>query len=355
MNQEERWLKAIMERDRRYDGVIYYGVTSTGIFCRPSCPSRRPMRRNLRLFQAAELAREAGFRPCKRCRPEQSGTDTTGRQYVVEACRLMAGQRGGPLPMAQMAQQVGIGERRLRALFVSHLGVSPQQFYNSLRINQLREALARGEDVTSAIYTAGYHSPSRAYTDIGRKLGMTPSRYRLGGRGESIEYTVQASPLGQVLVAGTERGICSVLLGDEARSLLTQLHAEFSQARLAEGEGRVGDWARALVAYLAGQEPWPLLPMDVRTTAFQARVWQALRDIPEGQTLTYKQIAERLGVPAGARAVARACASNPLALAVPCHRAVRQDGQDTAFRWGRERKRVLLHHERVQAERKDKE
>jgi AraC family transcriptional regulator of adaptative response/methylated-DNA-[protein]-cysteine methyltransferase len=344
MKQEERWIQAIMDRDRRYDGVIYYGVTSTGIYCRPSCPSRRPMRKNLRLFRAGAEAREAGFRPCRRCRPEQG--DTTGRQYVIECCRLMAGHTEGPLSIAELAKKVGIGERRLRELFVSHLGVSPHQFYNSLRINNLRKALARGEDVTSAIYTAGYNSPSRAYDDIGVKLGMTPAHYRQGGSGQEIEYIVLPSPLGHVLVAGTERGICSVQLGDGPEPLLAQLHAEFSRARLTPDEGLVGDWAKALVAYLEGQGPWPLLPIDLHTTAFQARVWQILRSIPEGETLTYKEIARQLGIPAGARAVARACAANPLALAIPCHRAVRQDDKDTAFRWGRERKRALLKHER---------
>ena len=347
MRQEERWIRAIMERDRRYDGVIYYGVITTGIYCRPSCPSRRPMRKNLRLFRAGAAAQEAGFRPCRRCRPEQA--DATGTQYVVESCRLMAGHSDGPLLITELANKVGISERRLRELFVSHLGVSPHQFYNSLRINNLRKALARGEDVTSAIYAAGYNSSSRAYTDIGRKLGMTPARYRQGGSGQDIEYVVLPSPLGYVLVAGTELGICSVQLGDEPERLLAQLHAEFSQARLAPDEGLVGDWAEALVAYLQGRQPWPLLPIDYQTTAFQARVWQILRTIPEGETLTYKEIARQLGLPAGARAVARACAANPLALAIPCHRAVRQDRKDTEFRWGLERKRALLQHERGSA------
>jgi AraC family transcriptional regulator of adaptative response/methylated-DNA-[protein]-cysteine methyltransferase len=353
MKQEEQWLEAIMARDRRYDGVIYYGVTTTGIFCRPSCPSRRPLRKNLRLFRDGTAAREAGFRPCRRCRPEQ--VDTSEAQYVMAACRLMAGHRQGPLPVRELARQVGISERHLRELFVRHLGVSPRQFYNSLRINHLREALARGEDVTSAIYAAGFNSPSRAYTDINARLGMSPAVYRQGGKGEAIGYLLLPTSQGHILVAGTTQGLCSVQLGDAPEALLARLRQEFPRACLQTDEGVIADWAYALVAYLENQGPWPLQPIDIHTTAFQARVWKILREIPEGETLTYKAIAARLGIPAGARAVARACAANPLALVIPCHRAVREDGKDTAFRWGRQRKRALLEHERRRAKGEDGE
>ncbi len=337
--EDLRW-RAVLTRDARADGAFVFGVRSTGVYCRPSCPARRPRRAQVVFFRRPADAERAGFRPCRRCRPREVGDP---RAAVVErACRYIEAHLDGPLSLAAVADHAGRTPRALRRLFVRLLGITPRGYADACRLNLLRARLRAQEAVTRALYDAGFGSSSRLYERAPRHLGMTPGAYRRGGRGMRIAYTITASPLGRLLVAATERGLCAVSLGDADPPLEAALRAEYPSAEVRRDDEGLGRWVAALMRYLHGQAPRLALPLDIQATAFQRQVWEALRAIPYGATRSYGEVARALGRPAAARAVARACAANPVALVIPCHRVVRGDGGLGGYRWGLDRKRALL-------------
>lgn len=333
--------RAVMERDARWDGVFLYGVSSTGVYCRPTCPSRRPGRERVRFFARAADATAAGFRACRRCRPD-NGSHPPGLDRVVSACRAIASRNGERLSLAQLSRSVGIGPHHLLRSFKQALGITPREFADACRTGCLKRALRTGRGVADAGYAAGFGSGSRVYERAAATLGMTPARYAGGAKGERVTYAIAPSSLGQVLVARTTRGICSVTIGDDAGALAAEVAREFPGAVLAAGNRELRAAMRQVVAALEGSAPDPRLPLDVRATAFQQRVWRELQRIPCGSTRTYQEVARAIGRPTASRAVARACATNPTAILVPCHRVVRGDGATGGYRWGAERKASIL-------------
>jgi len=339
VDPETAW-QQVLARDAA--GAFFYAVTTTGVFCRPGCASRRPLRRNVRFFRTAAEARAAGFRPCQRCRPEAgaqgSPLDTIRRHIEANLYRQV--------PLAELGRIAGLSPFTVQRLFKHKLGVSPLQYQRALRAGSLRNALKQGDTVTNAIYNAGFGSSSRAYE--GSQLGMTPARFAQGGRGEHIGYTSARSPFGWMVVGATARGLCWLALADTAAEAESSLRNEFPLATLNRDPSLAGlvDAALCMVGAAAkGSEPQA--PLDLRGTAFQLRVWQALRQIPRGETRSYSQLARELGNANATRAVARACATNRVAVVVPCHRVVGASGALTGYRWGVERKRKLLEAERA--------
>ena len=317
--------------------AFFYGVTTTGVFCRPGCRSRRPLRPNVRYFRTAAEAGAAGFRPCKRCRPESGaqGNPLDAIRRHIEA------NLDRQVPLAELGRIAGLSPFTVQRLFKRELGASPLEYQRALRAGSLRSALKQGDSVTDAIYNAGFGSSSRAYE--GSQLGMTPARFAQGGRGERIGYTSARSPFGWMVVGATARGLCWLALAGTAAEAETSLRAEFPLATLQRDPSLGGLVDAALrVVGASGKRSAPQAPLDLRGTAFQLRVWQALRAIPRGQTRSYSQLARELGNANATRAVARACASNRVALVVPCHRVVGVSGALTGYRWGVERKRKLL-------------
>lgn len=341
MTEADMW-RAVADSDARQDGRFVYAVRTTAIFCRPSCRSRRPRRENVRFFESAAAAREAGFRPCRRCRPEAAAAETAEAALVARACALIDAADDGPPTLDDLAARLDVPPRRLRRAFVAAIGVTPRGYAEARRSGRFRARLRDGSGVADAIYAAGYGSPSRVYEDAAGRLGMTPATYRRGGAGATIGYAIVPSALGRLLVAATGHGICMIAIGDDDANLVDELRAEFPAARIVAGDGPRRDWVRAVVDHLSGATQALDLPLDVCATAFQWRVWQALRAIPYGEVRTYREIAEALDAPRASRAVGRACATNPVAVAVPCHRAVGSDGKLHGYRWGLERKRALL-------------
>jgi len=340
LHEEALW-NAVSGRDASYSGVFYFGVKSTGVYCRPGCPSPMPRRENVVFaFSPATLA-AAGYRPCRRCRPDESGKPEASVAVVVDLCRFI--EESEDLPKAaQIAARAGMSVSTVGRLFRDALGITPGEYADARRRERFRKALRGGTGVLDATLEAGYGSSSRVYEGANGHLGMTPRAYRDGGRGQRIGYTVVQTAMGHLLVAATAKGISSVKLGDDPALLLEELRREFAHAELDEGDEQLRAWTALLVDYLDGRLPWPELPYDVRATAFQRRVWEFLRTIPAGETMHYSEVAERLGRPTATRAVARACATNPVALVVPCHRIVPKGPGFAGFRWGIERKRKLL-------------
>ena len=345
LDEEVLWI-AVAGRDPRWDGAFVYGVSSTGIYCRPTCPSRRPGRERVRFFAAAPAAEAAGFRPCRRCRPESAGGIPPQVERVRRACRAIASHTGERFSLARLARLVGSNPQHLLRTFKRVLGVSPREYADACRMGCLRDGLRNGHGVAAATYDAGYGSGSRVYERARPMLGMTPAAYARGGMGETVKYIVVDSPLGHLLVAATPRGVCAVKIGASGAALESGLRREFPSAEIGSGDERLADYVRHIVAGFEPGGPDPRLPLDVRATAFQRRVWQELQNIPRGTTRSYREVAARLGRPTAARAVARACASNPVALVVPCHRVVRSDGALGGYHWGIGRKRALLDRER---------
>lgn len=333
-----RW-DAVLDRDVAADGLFVYAVSSTGIYCRPSCPSRRPHRRNVRFFATPEIAESEGYRACRRCHPRNAETDAVRR--ILTAQRYLDQHLDETVTLERLGEAVGLSPYHLQRSFKRVTGVSPRAWAGARRMERMKSRLKQGDTVSRATYDAGYSSPSRAYDESRARLGMTPGAYRNGGRGVAVRFTTVETALGAVLVAATERGVCSVMLGDDARKLETGLRREYPAARIERADDELQRWAGAVVARLAGEEA-ERLPLDVRGTAFQWRVWEALQRIPRGETRSYAQIARDIGRPSAARAVARACATNQVAVVIPCHRVVREDGGLGGYRWGVERKRELL-------------
>ncbi len=360
MTVNEHW-HAVESRDAGFDGSFVYAVSSTGIYCRPSCPSRRPRRENVHFFAVPEAAEQAGYRACRRCRPGDAEAGDPHLDMVRRVCRYIDGQGagqgagngdGGPPTLAELSSHAGLSPYHLQRTFKRVMGITPRQYADARRLGRLKAGLRRGEPVTGALYEAGYGSSSRLYERAPTQLGMTPATYAKGGRGARIRYSVVASSLGRLLVGATERGVCAVYLGDDDAELEGELAQEYPAAEIRRDDRGLGRWSAALVGYLAGAEPRLDLPLDVRATAFQWRVWEELKRIPLGETRSYGEIAARLGKPKAQRAVGRACATNPVSLIVPCHRALREDGGLGGYRWGLERKEALLASERAAARQK---
>jgi AraC family transcriptional regulator of adaptative response/methylated-DNA-[protein]-cysteine methyltransferase len=348
LNDDARW-RAVLERDAGQDGRFYYAVSSTGVYCLPSCPSRRPRRGNVRFFENAAEAERAGFRACFRCRPLEKDRQVT---LIEQLCRYIESHADEPLTLEALSNQAAVSPFHLQRTFKKLVGVTPREYADACRIRLLRGNLQAGQSVTRALFDAGFGSTSRLYERSNSSLGMTPASYGRKGRGARIRYGVADSTLGRVLLAVTGKGICSLQFGDSRRELVSALKQEFSEAELFRDEAGLRPWLNAVVRYLRDAETGLPLPVDVRATAFQWRVWKHLLTISPGTTQTYSEVAAALGGPRATRAVARACASNPVALAIPCHRVVRQDGGLGGYRWGLTRKRTLLAQERQALESK---
>jgi len=340
-----RWA-AVCARDVRADGTFVFAVRTTGVYCRPSCGARRPLAANVRFFADVAAARAAGFRACRRCAPDAPHADHARRtQLVAQLCRWIdAAER--PPTLAALAARAGYSAFHLQRMFTAVLGVSPRAYAEARRTERLRAALAAGATVTQAQQRAGYGSASRLHLAAERALGMAPRRARAEGAGERIEFAAVPCSLGRALVAATARGLCAVLLGDDAEALRADLQRRFARATLEPGDAGFRARLAAVVAVVDGAPPPAELPLDLRGTAFQLRVWRELQRIPRGSTVDYAGLAQRLGLPRGARAVARACGDNPVAVVVPCHRVVRADGALAGYRWGLARKQALLARER---------
>jgi AraC family transcriptional regulator of adaptative response/methylated-DNA-[protein]-cysteine methyltransferase len=343
--QDRQW-QSVLDRDPTADRAFVYAVRSTRIYCRPTCAARKPRRDQVVFFPTSEAAERAGYRPCRRCRPGDAAAGVPNVDAVRRACSCIDEQLEDKISMAEIGRQVGLTPHGLTRAFKRVLGITPRQYADTRRLMWLKGRLREGETVTRALYDAGYGSSSRLYERAPDRLGMTPGTYRRGGQGMRIGYTITDSPLGRLLVAATERGVCAVYLGDLDRGLETALAEEYPGAEIRREHGDPDRWVGALVRHLEGRQPHLDLPVDVRATAFQSRVWEELRAIPYGSTRTYGEIARRLGEPGASRAVGRACATNPISLLVPCHRAVRGDGGLGGYRWGLGRKERLLARER---------
>jgi AraC family transcriptional regulator, regulatory protein of adaptative response / methylated-DNA-[protein]-cysteine methyltransferase len=340
--EDQRW-QAVLNRSSASDGTFVYGVASTGVYCRPSCPSRRPGRSQVSFFETAAGAEAAGYRPCLRCQPQQTHP-TSVRQ--VEAAREYIDRNPDELvTLARLSRVAGMSPYHLQRTFKRLIGVSPKAYASARRMERMKSRLKQGDTVSRATYEAGYGSGSRAYEHARNGLGMTPGSYRNGGRGLAIRYALAPTPVGQLLVAATDRGLCAVMLGDDASRLEAALESEYPAAKLARTDHQMRDYTSQVVDLLSGSDA-TAVPLDVPGTVFQWQVWDALRKIPPGETRSYQAIAQQLGKPAAARAVASACARNRLALVIPCHRAVRETGEMGGYRWGVERKQRILDQER---------
>ena len=337
---------AVLGRSRSLDGVFYYGVRSTGIYCRPSCPSRRPRREHVDFFLEPQEAESAGFRACLRCRPAQPVSQSPQAELTRRVCRYIEDNLEATLTLKTMAAEIGGSPFHLQRVFQQAIGVTPQQYAEARRIAVFKTALRFGENVAEAGYTAGFGSSRGLYERAGSHLGMTPATYRKGAAGQHITYTIVESPLGRMLVAATAKGICKISLGEEGSDaeMSAALFREYPKARIekADTSAALRSAVEKIVEHLHDFGSALDLPLDLRATAFQVRVWRELKKIPLGQTRSYEEIARRIKQPSATRAVARACASNPVALAIPCHRVVRKDGAMGGYRWGVERKKALL-------------
>lgn len=337
----EGYWKAVAARDRSMDGVFFYAVMSTGVYCRPSCPSKRPRRENVVFFRAREAAERAGFRPCKRCKPDATSQRDPNAQIVENVCRYIDTHPDDAVTLEALGRALGISPFHLQRTFKAFTGITPRAYADSRRLNSLKAGLRQGHSVTRSLYDAGYGSSSRLYERASSQLGMTPARYGKQGSGVTIHYTIATTPIGKMLLAATERGVCSIRFGALVEPLERDLRTEFPKAEIFRSDRTLAEQVKALRAIMQGDSS-ASLPLDIQATAFQRRVWQALQSIPRGETKSYSAIAADIGQPKAARAVARACAANPVAVAIPCHRVVREDGSSGGYRWGAERKKKLL-------------
>lgn len=340
---DPRWA-AVVARDARADGTFFYSVKTTGVYCRPSCGARPARPENVAFHASATDAERAGFRPCKRCRPDQPARAQKNADLVAALCRYIE-QADEPPTLAALAQRAGVSAFHLHRMFKEVTGVTPRAYAAEHRARRMRNELARESSVTDAIFNAGFNSSSRFYENADALLGMTPSAYRQGGANAEIRFAIGQCSLGAILVARSARGLCAISLGDDPDALARELQDRFPQARLIGDDPAFAALVARVVGFVEAPGVGLDLPLDVRGTAFQQRVWQALRDIPAGTTASYAEIAARIGAPKAVRAVAQACGANTLAVAIPCHRVVRQDGDVSGYRWGVQRKRALLERE----------
>ena len=343
VESDPRWARVIA-RDRAADGEFFYSVATTGVYCRPSCAARRAKPANVRFLAPAAAAAAAGFRPCKRCRPDLPPREERYAQVVAAACRRITEADEIPT-LATLAREAGLSRYHFHRIFRALTGVTPRAYAMANRRSRVRESLAHSQTVTEAIYDAGFGSNSRFYEQTEALLGMTPRKWRAGGAGTAIRFAVGQCSLGSILVASSEKGVCAILLGDDPDELLKELQDRFPRARLIGGDAGFEEMVARVVGLVEEPATGFDLPLDVRGTAFQQRVWRALREIPAGTTISYAELARRIGAPKAVRAVAGACAANPLAVAIPCHRVVRTDGGLSGYRWGIARKKALLDRE----------
>lgn len=345
VNAGNAW-EAVLNRDRRCDGRFVYAVSSTRVYCRPSCPSRRPTRNHVLFFDSPQLAESAGFRACLRCRP-QSVAGSEAEERVERARRYLDDHADEPITLRRLAAHVGLSPFHLQRTFTRVVGLSPKAYQDAKRMQRFTTALKRGATVTNATYEAGFDSSNGLYARVRETLGMTPSAFRSGGMGVTLRYTTVPTVVGRMLVAVTERGIAAVSLGETEAALVALLRSDYPKAVFRRDRKGLEQPVSRLLQCLNGSAAVGRLPLDVKATAFQRKVWQALQQIPRGQTKSYQQIARAIGQPTAARAVARACAGNPVAVAIPCHRVVRGNGHLAGYRWGLERKQRLLVLERT--------
>jgi len=338
--EEARW-NALSARDSSQDGRFVFAVSSTGVYCRPSCPARRPRRENVRFFLRPEQAEHAGYRACLRCRPQSAG-DHAQPDSVKAICRFIEQHLDEPVTLERLGKEFRQSPFHLQRRFKAVLGITPREYADSCRLRTLKRSLQAGDSVTRAMYDAGYGSSSRLYERTASQLGMTPDKYRRGAVAAVIHYLCGDSPLGRMLIAATDRGICAIQFARTDGELLEGLKREFPFAARKPDEGKLLSWSKTLLRQLHGKKLDDSLPLDIRATAFQRRVWTYLQTIPFGATQSYSQVAKGIGQPRATRAVARACATNPVAVAIPCHRVVREDGSMGGYRWGMERKKALL-------------
>lgn len=341
--RDPRW-PAVVARDPAADGDFFYAVRTTGVYCRPSCGARTPRPENIEFHLSAAAAEQAGFRACRRCRPDLPPLVERQAAVVAELCRLIE-RAEAPPTLHQLARQAGLSAHHLHRLFKAHTGLTPKAYATARRAERLRAGLTADSSVTEAVFAAGYNASGRFYAEAVGILGMTASRYRAGGAAAEIRFAIGQCSLGAILVAASEHGLCAILLGDDPELLLRDLQDRFAKARLIGGDAGFERWVAEVVGFVEAPGIGLTLPLDIRGTAFQQRVWQALREIPAGQTASYSEIARRIGQPQAIRAVAGACAANALAVAIPCHRVVRTDGSLSGYRWGVARKRALLERE----------
>ncbi len=344
-DQEKLW-QAVMAKDSRFDGTFVFAVSSTKIYCRPSCPSRRPHRERVSYFRLPEAAEQAGFRACRRCHPGQTDSTDPQIELVQRACRYIATHDETSVTLAALGKHVGLSPFHLQRVFKKVMGITPRQYADACRIGKFKTRVRESGSVTGAMYDAGFSSSSRLYARAPTELGMTPATYGRGGRGATINYTIAPCSLGLLLVAATERGICAVKLGESESELAADLAAEYPAAEICRADSMLSEPLDKLLNYLSGKRPDLQLPLDIQATAFQWQVWENLRAIPYGETRSYGEVAKSMGRPTAVRAVARACATNPVALVIPCHRVIRENQSLGGYRWGLERKVALLEQEK---------
>jgi len=337
-----KW-QQVLARDARQDGRFVFAVRTTGIYCRPSCPSRRPRRDSVEFFANPNDAERAGYRACLRCKP----TEISSQAQAVLKARQILDNADGTVTLADLSNRVGLSPFHLQRLFKRATGLSPREYQSARRMQHVKSGLRKGDDVTTALYDAGFGSPSRLYEKASQQLGMTPGEYRRGGEGANLRYAIVATPLGRMLVAATERGLSAVRFGESVSELEQALRQEFHSAEFHRDDKELREYVEPLLAAIRGENTTVDLPLDIRATAFQKKVWDALKQIPRGETRSYTEVARQIGEPTAVRAVARACATNPVAVAVPCHRVVRSDGDVSGYRWGVERKKKLLEREQA--------
>jgi len=346
-SNDRRW-EALTKRDKLCDGQFYYAVKTTGVYCRPSCGARLPLPANVAFYDTKDEALAAGFRPCKRCKPDQQSLTQQHTATISDACKLItiAAQSSSAIPsLDELASHVGLSTYHFHRLFKSITGLTPKAYGQAQRAKIMRDKLNEADTVTTAIYDAGYNSAGRFYTESANVLGMKPSNYKAGGANTEIRFAIAQCSLGALLVAKSERGICSILLGDDPHELACDLQDRFPNANIIGDDESFAELVAQVVGFVEAPAIGLDLPLDVRGTAFQQRVWQALREIPPGTTVSYTEVANKIGSPQSVRAVATACAANAIAIAIPCHRVVRSDGSISGYRWGVERKRELLKRE----------
>lgn len=340
---DPRWV-AVVDRDHAADGQFYYSVKTTGVYCRPSCAARRPKPENVRFHRTRAEAEQSGFRPCRRCRPDQLSLPEQHAEMVTSICKLI--EKSGTAPaLKELAQHAGLSPHYFHRVFKAITGLTPKEYALAQRAGRVRTEIRTGKTVTDAILAAGYNSSGRFYEKSDQLLGMTPSRYRAGGKNTAIRFAVGECSLGSILVACSDRGVCAIFLGDDPEALVRELQDRFPRAYLIGGDRNFEKLAAQVIGLVETPSIGLDLPLDIRGTAFQQRVWQALRKIPAGKTASYSEIARRIGSPNSVRAVAGACAANKLAVVIPCHRVIRNDGGLSGYHWGVERKRSLLQRE----------
>jgi len=344
LNEERCW-QAVERRDRDSDGEFFFGVVTTGVYCRPSCPARRPLRQNVRFYRTPEEAERDGLRPCRRCHPRDPASER-----VRKLCRYIESHCDQSPDLSELAARAGLSRFHLQRSFRAAVGVSPRQYAEACRLRRLKQGLREAGNVTAAVYDAGFGSSSRVYERADTRLGMTPNQYRQGGRGVAVQYVAVESPVGLMMVGATDRGLCFVQFGDTREELLERLRREYPAATLEPmrdpRDPEFCKWVDALTRHLEGDQPRLDLPLDIRATAFQMRVWSYLQSIPYGEVQSYGEVAAGIGQPSAVRAVARACVTNPVAIAIPCHRVIRGTGELGGYRWNLARKRGLIDLER---------